>query len=88
VRRGEEEEEVNLSRFLRSDQSVFKLVIGGLNVLGLAPNLVSSFFTLSTSIWLHSLRFGTVKVQILEQFSQVGLLQFQHRAVLGDEQFG
>jgi hypothetical protein len=43
VRRGEEEEEeeVNLSRFLRSDRSVFKLVIGDSNVLGLAPNLVS-----------------------------------------------
>jgi hypothetical protein len=43
VRRGEEEEEVNLSSFLSSDRSVFKLVFGGLNVLGLAPNLVSSF---------------------------------------------
>jgi hypothetical protein len=63
VRRGEEEEEeVNLSRFLRSDQSVFKLVFGGSNVLGLAPNLVSSFLTLSTSIWLYSLRFWAVEV--------------------------
>jgi hypothetical protein len=64
VRRGEEEEEVNLPRFLSSDQSVFKLVFGGSNVLGLAPNLVSSFLSLSTSIWLHSLRFGSVEVQI------------------------
>jgi hypothetical protein len=64
VRRGEEEEEVNLSRFLRFDRYVFKLVFGGSNVLGLAPNLVSSFLTLSTSIWLHSLRFGAVEVQI------------------------
>jgi hypothetical protein len=64
VRRGEEEEEVNLSRFLSSDRSVFKLVFGGSNVLGLAPNLVSSFLTLSTSIWLHSLGFGSVEVQI------------------------
>jgi hypothetical protein len=63
VRRGEEEEEeekeVNLSRFLSSDRSVFKLV-----VLGLTPNLVSSFLTLSTSIRLHSLRFGSGEVQI------------------------
>jgi hypothetical protein len=42
----EEEEEVNLSRFLSSDRYVFKLVFGGSNVLGLAPNLVSSFLTL------------------------------------------
>jgi hypothetical protein len=33
MRRGKEEEEVNL----------FKLVVGGSNVLGLAPNLVSPF---------------------------------------------
>jgi hypothetical protein len=65
VRRGEEEEEeVNLSRFLRSDRSVFKLVFGGSNVLGLALNLVSSFLTLSTSIRLHNLRFESVEVQI------------------------
>jgi hypothetical protein len=55
VRRGEEEEEeeeeeVNLSRFLSSNRSVFKLVFGGSNMLGLAPNLVSLFLTLSTSI--------------------------------------
>jgi hypothetical protein len=55
VRRGEEEEEeeeeeLNLSRFLSSNRSVFKLVFGGKNVLGLAPNLVSLFLTLSTSI--------------------------------------
>jgi hypothetical protein len=42
VRRGEEEE-VNLSRFLRYDRSVFKLVVGGSNMLGLAPNLVKLF---------------------------------------------
>jgi hypothetical protein len=74
---------VNLSRFLSSDRSVFKLVFGGSNVLGLAPNLVSSFLPLSTLIRLHNLRFGLVKVQIWEQFSQVGLLQFQHRPLLG-----
>jgi hypothetical protein len=68
VRRREEEEEVNMSRFLSSDRSVFKLMFGGSNVLGLAPNLVSSFLTLSTLIWLHSLRFGSVEVQIWEQF--------------------
>jgi hypothetical protein len=68
VRRGKEEEEVNLSRFLSSDRSVFKLVFGGSNVFGLAPNSVSSFLTLSTSIWLYSLRFGSVEVQIWEQF--------------------
>jgi hypothetical protein len=52
VRRGEQEEEVkaNLSRFLRSDWSVLKLVIGGSNVLGLALNLASSLLTLSASI--------------------------------------
>jgi hypothetical protein len=56
VRRGEEEEEeeeeeeVNPSRFLSSNQSVFKPVFGGSNMLGLAPNLVSLFLTLSTSI--------------------------------------
>jgi hypothetical protein len=57
-------------------------------VLGLAPNLVNSFLTLSTSIWLHNLRFGSVEIQIWEQFYQFGLLQFQHISVLGDEQFG
>jgi hypothetical protein len=61
VRRGEEEEEVTLSRF---DRSVFKLVIGGSNVLGLAPNLVILFLTLSTSIWLHGLGFGIEEVHI------------------------
>jgi hypothetical protein len=64
VRRGEEEEEVNLSRFLRADRSVFKLMIGGSNVLGLAPNLVSLFLTLSASFLLHSLGFGSEEVQI------------------------
>jgi hypothetical protein len=54
VRRGEEEEELAL----------FKLVIGGSNVLELAPNLVSSFLTLSTSIRLHSLGFGSEEIQI------------------------
>jgi hypothetical protein len=88
VRRGKEEEDVNMSRFLSSDRSVFKLVFGGSNVFGLALNLVSSFLTLSTLIRLHGLRFGSVEVQIWEQFCQVGLLQFQHRAVLGDELFG
>jgi hypothetical protein len=58
VRRGEEEEEVNLSIFLRSDRFVFKLVIGGSNMLELAPNLVSLFLTLSASFQLHSLGFG------------------------------
>jgi hypothetical protein len=58
VRRGEEEEEVDLSKFLRFDRSVFK-VVGGSNALGLAPNLVSTFLTLSTSIGLHSLGFGS-----------------------------
>jgi hypothetical protein len=88
VRRGKEEEEVNLSRFLSSDRSVFKLVFEGSNELGLAPNLVSSFLTLSASIRLHSLGFGSVEIQIWEQFYQFGLLQFQHGAVLGDEHFG
>jgi hypothetical protein len=55
VRRGEEEEEVNVSRFLSSDRSVFKLVFGGSNVLGLAPNLVTS----SHLITLHSLHLKT-----------------------------
>jgi hypothetical protein len=65
MRRGEEEkEEVNLSRFLRSDRYVFKLVVGGSNMLGLAPNLMSSFLTLSTSIQLHGLGFGLEEVQI------------------------
>jgi hypothetical protein len=70
VRRGEEEEEeeeeeeVNLSRFLSSDRSIFKLVFGCSNVLGLAPNLVSPFLTLSTLIRLQSLGFGSVEVQI------------------------
>jgi hypothetical protein len=68
VRRGEEEEEeeeeVNLSRFLRSHRSVFKLVVGGSNMLGLAPNLVILFLTLSASIRLHSLGFGSEEVQI------------------------
>jgi hypothetical protein len=80
VRRGEEEEEVNLSS---SDRSIFKLVVGGSKVFGLASNLVSSFLTLSTSIWLHSLRSGQVEGQIGGQFCQFVLLQFQHRSVLG-----
>jgi hypothetical protein len=63
VRRAEEEEEVNLSKFLSFDRSVFKLVFEGSNVLGLAPNLVSSFLTLSTLIRLHSLRFGLEEIQ-------------------------
>jgi hypothetical protein len=58
------EEEVNLSRFLRSDRSVFKLVIGGSNVFRLAPNLVSSFLTLSASFQLHRLGFRSEEVQI------------------------
>jgi hypothetical protein len=87
VRRGEKEE-VNLSRFPSSDRSVFKLVFGGSNVLGLAPNLMSSFLNLSTSIRLHSLRFGLEEIQIWEQFCQYGLQQFQHISVFGDEQFG
>jgi hypothetical protein len=68
VRRWGEEGEVNLSRFLRYDWFVFKLVVGGSTVLGLAPNLVSLFLTLSTSIRLHSLGFGSVEVLIWEQF--------------------
>jgi hypothetical protein len=50
--------------------------------------LMSSFLTLSTSIRLHGLGFGLEEVQIWEQFCQFGLLQFQHRVVLGDGQFG
>jgi hypothetical protein len=63
-KREEEEEEVDRSRFLSSGRSVFKLVVRGSNVLGLAPNLVSSFLTLSTSIHLHSLGFGSVEIHI------------------------
>jgi hypothetical protein len=64
MRRGEEEEEINMSRFLRSDRYVFNLVVGGSNILGLDPNLMSSFLTLSTSIRLHGLGFGLEEVQI------------------------
>ena len=61
----EEEEEVEaLSRFPASDWIVFKLVIGGSNVVGSTPNLVSLFLTLSTSIWLAGLRIGSVEHQI------------------------
>jgi hypothetical protein len=74
VRRGEEEEEVDPSRFLSFDRTVFKLVFGGSNVFGLAPNLVSLFLTLSASIRLHSLGFELVEIQIWEQFCQFGLL--------------
>jgi hypothetical protein len=45
-------------------------------VFGLASKLMSSFLTLITSIWLHSLRFGKVEGQIEGQFYQFGLLQF------------
>jgi hypothetical protein len=30
-----------VSRFIRNDRSIFKLVLGGSNMLGLAPNFVS-----------------------------------------------
>jgi hypothetical protein len=63
VRRGEEEE-VNLSRYMRSDCFVFKLVVGGTNMFGLAPNLVNLFLTLINSIWLHGLGFGSLEDQI------------------------
>jgi hypothetical protein len=43
MRREEEEGEGNLSRFDGFEPVIFKLVIGGSNVVGLAPNLVSSF---------------------------------------------
>jgi hypothetical protein len=43
--RREEEGEANLSRFVGSEPVIFKPVIGGSNVVGLAPNLVSSFLT-------------------------------------------
>jgi hypothetical protein len=59
-----------------SDRSIFKLVVGGSNILWLAPNLVSLFLTLSTLIWLHSLGFGTVEVQIWGRFYQFDLPQF------------
>jgi len=44
-RREEEEGEANLSRFGGCEPICFKPVIGGSNVLGFAPNLVSSFYT-------------------------------------------
>jgi hypothetical protein len=49
-----------MSRFLASDWLVFKLMCGGLEVLGLALNLVSYSLTLKTLILLASLRFGLV----------------------------
>jgi hypothetical protein len=45
MRREEEEGEGNLSRFGGFEPVIFKPVIGGSNVVGLAPNLVSSFHT-------------------------------------------
>jgi hypothetical protein len=50
--------------FLRSDRSVFKMVVRGPNMLGLAPNLVSMILTLITLIQLYSLEFGSVEVKI------------------------
>jgi hypothetical protein len=44
-RREEEEGEANLSRFGGCKPICFKPVIGGSNVLGFAPNLVSLFYT-------------------------------------------
>ena len=44
-RREEEEGEANLSRFGGCEPICFKPVIGGSNVLGFVPNLVSSFYT-------------------------------------------
>jgi hypothetical protein len=47
VRREEEEGEMFSVQFLRYDQSVFKPVFGGSNVLGSAQNSVSLFPTLN-----------------------------------------
>jgi len=44
-RREEEEGEANLSRFGGCELICFKSVTGGSNMLGFAPNLVSSFYT-------------------------------------------
>jgi len=44
-RREEEEGEANLSRFGGCEPISFKPVIGGSNMLGFEPNLVSSFYT-------------------------------------------
>jgi hypothetical protein len=64
VIREKEEGKVFSVQILISDRSVFKLAIGGSNVLVLAPNLMILFLTLSTLIRLHSLDFGSAKVQI------------------------
>jgi len=44
-RREQEEGEANMSRFAGCGPIFFKPVIGGSNVVALAPNLVSSFLT-------------------------------------------
>lgn len=48
----EEKREAIMSRFGDFRHSYLKLVIGGLNVFGFAPNLVSLFYTQSISIWV------------------------------------
>lgn len=64
---------------------MFKLVIEGPNVVGLAPNWVRLLFTLSTSIWLAGLRIGSVKHQI-GFVSRTAVVSAQ--SSFGDEQFG
>jgi hypothetical protein len=53
-----------MSIFMRSDQSIFKLVSGGSDRIGLALNLMSLSLTLITPICLAGLRFGSVVNQI------------------------
>ncbi len=64
-REGEESgEEVQLVQLGGSYPIFIKSTIGGSNVIGLAPNLVSLFLTLSTSIWSVWMRISWVERRI------------------------
>ena len=57
-RRDEEEGEGGLSRFGGSEPICFKSVNGDPNVLEFASNIVSLFYSETTSIWSVGLRIG------------------------------